>query len=419
MTSIALRQSGTSLIDTAAALIAPGLADETQSRSRASSLLRFEMIDKLAGFEALEADWRQLFESAARPEHVFQSYAWNWHWCQHYLPRDGRGMRLAIVAGRMDGSLVLLLPLVTVRKAGLTQLCWMGEPVSQYGDAIAAPAAQNLEALSAAWAFAVESTGADLANLRKVRAGAVVEPLLNALGARITATEAAPYIELGGLESFERFEALMPTKRKKNRRRQMRRLQELGSVGFGCDESSGEASLLARYAISMKRAWLKTRNQISLAMVDERYSNFFAGVSAGGRHQTDCKVLQIRTRNETAAMQVVIECKGVRFLHIAVYALKFEKFGAGSLLLEHAIGTAIEDGCSQFDLLAPKHEYKLEFADKSVDVNDYALGVTGKGRLYTSSYLGVRRRLKAAAEGMPAPLKRALVGAVALLKRRK
>lgn len=418
MAHIVLRQTGTSIAETFAPLIAQGPVASAASVSRAHSLIRFELIDTFVRFEDMERDWVELCERVARPEHVFQGFAWNWHWCNSYLPPEGTGRtRLAIVAGRIDGRLVLVLPLVTVRKAGLKQLCWMGEPVSQYGDAIAAPEAQNLEALKAAWLFAVKATGADLANLRKVRADATIAPLVEALGATITATEAAPYIDLEGFSDFEGFEEKVPTKRRKNRRRQMRRLQELGPVAFDAEENNDNARLLARYAISLKRAWLKTRSQISLAIIDERYSSFFADAAAGRVRPTGCKVLQIRTRNETAAMQVVIEHKGVRFLHIAVYASKFEKFGAGSLLLENAIRSCIDDGIKRFDLLAPKHEYKLEFADKFVDVNDFALALSGKGAVYTRGYLGVRRHLKSAAEAMPSPLKRGLMRAVGLLKR--
>ncbi len=59
-----------------------------------------------------------LFDRAGRGEQVFQSFNWNWHWCNHYL-REGRGPQLAIVTGRRAGRLVMLWPLVKERVAGL------------------------------------------------------------------------------------------------------------------------------------------------------------------------------------------------------------------------------------------------------------------------------------------------------------
>ncbi len=418
MAPIVLRQSGTPV----AAAFAP-LAEQEPIASasadlRAHGLIRFELVDTLALFENMERDWVELAERVARPEHVFQQFAWNWHWCNHYLPPEGTGRtQLAIVAGRIDGRLVLVLPLVTVRRAGLKQLRWMGEPVSQYGDAIAAPEAQSIAALNAAWSFAVEATGADLANLRKVRADATVAPLIEALGATITATEAAPFVDLEGFANVESYDDEVPAKRRRNSRRQMRRLEELGPVAFETEENSPHASLLACTAISLKRDWLKARNEISLAMADERYSAFFADAAAGTVRPTGCKVLQLRASNETAAVQIVIEHKGVRFLHIAVYASKYGRFGSGSLQLENTIRSCIGDGIKRFDFLAPKHEYKLEFADKIIDVHDFALALSRKGAVYTRGYLGLRRHLKAAAAAMPGPLKRGVMTAVGLLKR--
>lgn len=415
MAEVALRQSGTENVPLP--LVLSGVREIDV---RGDAKLSFALVETLAGFEALEADWNGLFARAARPEHVFQTFAWNWHWCRHYLPREGRaGPRLAIVTGRINGRLELLLPLVVVRKAGLKHLAWMGEPVSQYGDIVVSDRAASLETLTAAWRFAIENTRADLANLRKVRADAVAAPLIASIGAHVTATEEAPYLDLTKHDTFEVFEATLSSKAKKNRRRMLRRLSEQGSVAFETLTASEDAGHLTRYAIILKRGWLKLKNQISLAMMEERYTDFFADAAADRARPTGCKVALIRSRNETAALHVMVEHKAARHLHIAVYASKFEKSGPGSLLLEHAIQEAFKDGITRFDFLAPAHEYKLEFADGVVAVHDHALAITARGRAYTAGYLGMRSRLKAIAEGMPAPLKRALVGAASLVKRKK
>ncbi len=418
MAQIALRQSGTEIEFSRSSPPPPGalgMAAETPVEARVT----FQVVDNLVAFQSLEAEWNELFARVARPSQAFQSFAWNWHWCQRYLPRGGHGgTKLAMVIGRADGRLVLILPLVLTRKAGLKQLGWMGEPVSQYGDIVADLEQVSLETMKAAWALAVSATHADLANLRKVRADAVAAPLMAAIGAVITATEEAPYIDLGKFQNYEAFEEALPTKGKKNRRRFMRRLSEQGTVSFETVTGNPEAARLASYGIILKRAWLKLRHQISIAMADDRYPAFFSDAVAGGNQPTGTKVMTIRSRNELAALQIMLENKGARFLHIAVYAAKFEKAGAGGLLLEQAIADCYKDGITHFDFLAPKHEYKMEFADGTVAVNDHAVALSAMGRAYATGFLGVRRRLKAAVEAMPAPIKRGIMQAASLVKRR-
>ena len=411
MTDLILRQSGFDMPDLA-------LAERPSAAAKPQRTLDFAVVATVAGLEAIAGDWNDLFDKAARPEHVFQAFGWVWHWTRHYLDPNGRrGPKLAVVTGRRDGRLVLVMPLVVERRAGLRQLSWLGEPVSQYGDVLAAPEASQVETLAEAWRFAVAQTSADLANLRRVRSDATVAPLLAHLGMAVTATEEAPYLCFQRAASAEAYHAGMPSKaRQKNRRRQMRRLQERGTVTFETHSGTAEAGRLAVYAVLLKRAWLGSRDRISLALADERFARFFADVTESRVHPVRCDVLALRSANEIAAMQIVLENKGVRFLHVAVYAPKFEKAGVGSLLLENSLADCYRGDVRCLDLLPPRHEYKMDFADGVTLVHDHAVALTMAGRAYTAGYLGMRRKLKARIETMPAPARRALAAVVGLVK---
>lgn len=381
--------------------------------------LELSLVSSLDAFHALEGEWDALFQDCATPAQTFQSYAWCWHWCRHYLAAGRRaGPRLAIVTGRLGGRLALVLPLATERRAGLVHLAWLGEPVSQYGDIIATPAARDPEHLAAAWRFAVAATGADVANLRKVRADSIAATLLRQTGASVTAVEEAPYIDLTRSPTFAAFEDALPGKgRRKNRRRQMRRLEERGAVEFEVHAGTDDAAHLADYAIRLKRAWLKDRDYISPALADDRFAAFFADVAHGRGKPVGAKVLAVRSAGEVAALDIVIDCKSARFLHVAVFASKFDKTGAGALLLENAIARTYDDGLATFDMLAPKHDYKLDYTQATIAVEDHALALTLKGRVWTDGFLAFRRRLKHAVETMPAPVRRLIAGTLALAKR--
>ncbi|MFM9939575.1 MAG: GNAT family N-acetyltransferase [Hyphomicrobiaceae bacterium] len=409
-------------LDNPLASPAPDLALSLSTGDTAQAApMRLDMtlIDTMAGFEALEAEWTSLLARSLQPHQVFQTFNWHWHWCQHYAARPGiRGATLAIVTGRRAGRLELILPLAMTRIAGLRQLSWMGEPVSQYGDAIAAPEAADLATLAAAFDFAVKATGADVANLRKVRADAQIAPLLVARHADIIDSEEAPYMSLANAPDYEAYESRAPSKRRKNRRRHMRRLEERGSVVFEQLSGTDLAAHLADYAIRLKRAQLKGKGGVAPTLADPRFAAFFADAAHSRGRPVGCQVMALRSGNEIAAMQIVLDHGTHRFLHVAVFAGKFEKCGVGGLLLEHAIANCFASGITTFDLLAPKHEYKMDFADGTVLVNDHAVGLTFAGRVYVRGILGMRANVKTAIESLPAPARRVVGDAIARVRRR-
>ncbi len=368
--------------------------------------LTLQLVDDFAGFERLEADWNALIASAGRPEHIFQGFNWCWHWCRHYLGDGRHGPELAIVTGRRNGQLVLLMPFVTERRAGLRELTWLGDPVSQYGDVVAAPEAAGPDTLVAAWRWAMTATRADVANLRRVRADAVAAPMLAALGATITATEAAPFLSVGSDTSFSGWEQRRQPRAIKNRRRQSRRLAELGPVAFERHVGTQAAADLASQAVRLKRDALDAKAAISLALADDRFHAFFADAAAGLGRPAGVTVMALTSNGSPAALKILIENGAACFLHVAVFDPAFEKCGAGALLLEHVVETTIREGRQTLDLLPPRHEYKLDFADGVMQVHDHALAVSTAGWLYARGYLGLRRRAKAVIEAMPAPVRR-------------
>jgi hypothetical protein len=226
----------------------------------------FDLVTHPAAFETLEPEWDALFATAGRPSQVFQTFAWNWHWCRHYLPPASPGARtqLAIVTGRQHGRLVLVWPLVLERVAGLRRLAWMGDPVSQYGDVLVAAEADDHATFAAAWSFALTATRADFAHLRKVRDDSIAARALAHLNAKVIATEQAPYLDLSSIAGTEACQQLLASKGRRNRRRHERRLADHGPITV--HSSSGEAAAqLARDAIDLKRQSLAGKGQISRA----------------------------------------------------------------------------------------------------------------------------------------------------------
>jgi CelD/BcsL family acetyltransferase involved in cellulose biosynthesis len=376
----------------------------------ATAACSFAIVRTRAAFEALEAEWNDLFERAGRGSQVFQTFNWNWHWCHHYLAAPTTGASsLAVVTGRQGGRLVLVWPLVKEHAAGLTQLTWMGEPVSQYGDVLIEAGCDALALQRAAWRFIATELAPDVVRLRKVRDDAAIAPLLAELGALSTQRLEAPYLDLASAKDFADYEQRYSPRSRRNRRRLARRLEERGLTAMERHREGTRARDLAVLAISLKREWLKDRGLISPALSDPRMAAFFADIAAAETRPVGCEVYALTCDGEAAAIEIGVHCKDRIVMHIIVFNLKYEKAGAGVLLFEDTLAKSFDGSRAVFDLLAPGDGYKLDWADAATGVTDWALPVSAKGWLYARLHLGLARpAMKRAIEALPMSLRRAL-----------
>ncbi len=103
----------------------------------APSKIVVKTLTTLDAVDELAEDWRAL--EALTPEATgFQSYLW----CRNWIAASelsGIALEFRVVALRIEGRLAMLWPLQVERKFGVRLLRWLGEPMTQYGDALASP----------------------------------------------------------------------------------------------------------------------------------------------------------------------------------------------------------------------------------------------------------------------------------------
>jgi len=365
-----------------------------------------DLVADRAGLDALEPEWNELFRRSARDHQLFQSFNWNWHWANHYLPHNGRRCRLAIVTVRRNGRLAVLWPLVAERVAGLSVLHWMGEPASQYGDVLAEDAADTPELLRRSWRFIATRLEADAVFLRKVRADAAVAPLLAGSGMLQTTAAEAPYLDLASAPDSAGYEQRYSAKARKNRRRLLRRLAERGPIEI--ERLVGPAAREAALdAIALKQTWIAHTGRVAPALADPRFAAFFADAVEGRGRDTGCGVTVLKSNGEIAGIAVDVTAGTRRAAHIIVHDPRLDSFSAGTLLLQEWIRGASADRIATFDLLAPAYAYKREWADGVVAVGDFAAGFTLAGRAWVRVYLGLlRQRIKVGVEASTALIRR-------------
>jgi CelD/BcsL family acetyltransferase involved in cellulose biosynthesis len=371
-----------------------------------SAACELAVIADRAGFDALEAEWNALFARAGRPCQFFQTFNWLWHWANHYLDD---GIELTIVTGRCGGRLAIVWPLVATRVAGVQQLSWMGEPVSQYGDALVEEGPDAREWLRRSWVY-VKSLGADIVHLRKVRSDAAVAPLLAKAGAVATDCATAPCLDLASAKDFETYKQRYSAKKRARRRRHLRSLQETGSITFEQHSRGPVAHDLVGHALGLKRAWLVQRGLFSPVLQDSRFDRFFRDIALDDARSPGTRISAVRCNGAPIAVEISFECKAHVFGYVISHDLEFEKQGLGVVLAEYSIRTAHEQGCAKFDLLAPADAYKMDWADDaSIEVADWATPLSHAGALYARLWLGSARQwAKKVAAGLPPRLGRML-----------
>ena len=338
-----------------------------------SDSVTVEIVRGLAAFERLRPEWDDLFERCAAPHQIFQNHSFLHAWARAYV-EDGAG--LTVVAARVGGKLIAIVPLVGRRRLGVHLVQFMGAPVAQFDDMLlddsyAEPA---LDAISAA----IAGLGADLLEVRRVREDGAFWRIPGDPPLAFEKME-APFADLALRVSDGEPGQAYSSKDRSNYRRRMRRLAERGALGFRSIGAGPEAVQRSSQAIAMKAAALR-RDGVDWGTVGcARFSDFFRHLAEDPA--SGLLVSTIELDGQPIGIDLSFLCKGVGFGHVLATDGAFDKEGLGQMLVHHVFAEAKAKGASRFDLLAPADPYKRHHADGATRVESRVYPFTAKGRL--------------------------------------
>lgn len=327
--------------------------------------IEVETLGSLSEIEDLREEWKAL-ERATPEGNGFQSFAW----CRAcYATGEAEPL---VVAVRVGGRLVALLPLQRERRWGTTIVRWAGEPLTQYGDAVAEPGRWRRPALIAALAVLDRLPGVDLVALTRLRAdGVLVESglELQAHGEQI----AAPMVDLGTGCGGRQFV--------KNVARREKRLAASGRVSLDEALSAGSREVMALRALAMKRAWLAEKGLIGSALDSPHMAAMLADLARSGALR--CFVL--RVGQEVAAIDLGLVGGGIYRSLLSCYEPRFAHGSPGQSLTARLIESLKAEGLAGLDLLAPAEPYKLAWATHvtAIGANYRPLSVRGEAAAWT------------------------------------
>jgi len=303
-----------------------------------SSPYRIECVATLGGVDALGPEWAAL-ESATPEATGFQSFAW----CRTWLAVAGARAAARILCVREQGRLVMLLPLQIERRLGVAIARWIGEPMTQYGDALALPSAARAQWMQAAQAEMARWRDVDLFALTRLRAGGVMSD-----GSCAGEPLSAPFVDL---------RAARP-RRHKSVERRVKKLEAFGPMRLDEAGSPAKRESLTRHALALKRAWLDGKGIYSAGLSNPFSEDFLAALARDGF----LRVNMLCVGGEIGAVDLGFVGGGAYRSLLGCYDERFAEGSPGQALTGRLIARCAEEGLSAYDMLLPADAYKLAWA---------------------------------------------------------
>ena len=132
-----------------------------------------EIAQGVDALDAIASPWREI-ETAHGVSSPFQSLTLASTAARAHI-RAGETPRVVVV--RKNGRPLVIFPTVISRIAGVATARFLGDPLIQYGDVIAAPDA-SIEQIEDAWSAVADPDVVSAVLLRKVRADAKIAPVM-------------------------------------------------------------------------------------------------------------------------------------------------------------------------------------------------------------------------------------------------
>ncbi|GLI93463.1 acetyltransferase [Methylocystis echinoides] len=318
---------------------------------------RVDCVGTLDGVAALAAEWAAL--EGATPEATgFQSFVW----CHTWLRLAGARVTPRIVCVREAGRLVLLAPLQIERRFGVAVARWVGEPMTQYGDALAPPGERRGHWRGLAEAEMTRWRDVDLIALTRLRADAVL-----AEGAVMGDALAAPFVDLARVQQ----------RRRRSVERRARRLETLGPLALVEAQAPQRCEALARHGLALKRLWLREKGFYSAGLSHPVTEDFLAALAREGF----LRVHALTVAEEIAALDLGFPGGDAYRSLLGCYDQRFAQGAPGQALTGRLIAHCAAEGLSVYDMLLPADPYKLEWCTGEVRIGARFVPTGFRGRV--------------------------------------
>ena len=302
--------------------------------------------------ERIAAEWDALADRSAAPP--FRRPDWIRAWWHAF----GSG-KLETLTVRREGSLVGVLPMVRRRGALVSPTNWH---TPEFG-----AVALDCEAETLLLRAAV-SRGPRRTSLAFVEAGShaanVFRETAEALGRRVLVRtiERSPFVNVVG--SWEEFERGLSRNLRKDTRRCLRRLSELGPLSLDVQEGNDRLDeLLAELFEAELVGWQGTHN--SAIASQPATLRFYTAIAVWAARRGWLRLAFLRVADRPVAVQFALETQGVWYGLKGAFDAHFRHFSPGTVMTLLTLQRAFALGLTRYEFLGSDEPYKLRWTTTS------------------------------------------------------
>lgn len=322
-------------------------------------LAKPELIEGLAELEAIEDEWRELAEQTGN---AFVTPEWYRAWFDVY----GRDARPAVsLVRRSDGSLAGVIPMARTGSGARSRTRFGGANLGDlFHPLVSDPGDDDaIRACAAALLGAHRSGTVVLDNVET----AATWPSELAAAPRVPLTgrhyrgAVLPYIELGGLGSWDDYLAT----RSRNARSQLRRYErnlhrEFDDVTLR--RTDDPAALRADLDVFFRLHYARWEDRGGSSSAGDRVQDFHARFAAAALERGWLRLWFLDVGGKPVAAWYGWSLGGRYSYYLAGFDPDWAKHRVGHVLLCHTIKEAISEGASEYDMLLGDEDYKSRFA---------------------------------------------------------
>jgi CelD/BcsL family acetyltransferase involved in cellulose biosynthesis len=189
--------------------------------------------------------------------------------------------------------------------------------------------------------------------------------------------ERSPYVQLEG--DWEEFEGRLPGKRRADLRRRTRRLQELGTYRFECDDGSERLAELVNEGIEVEAAGWEGRDGTPIAASGET-RQFYEQVASWAAGRGCLRLFFLRLDGKAIAFAYCLLHAGSLSVLKIGFDPSYARFAPGLLLTREMLAHSFESGLRTYEFLGRAEPYKLIWTRRCRDrvrLQAFPPGVTG------------------------------------------
>ncbi len=311
--------------------------------------------------EALEDEWRWLFNQAESPNPFF-SAEWVFTWLNH---RGGRVFPVTLIVRDADNRLVATWPFFEYAAIGgrglwvsLSDIANCLEPLVIRRDetllkTVFEALAQLLEDYRFIW----------IPLLRGQWVRDHLEPALASFPNLTTIQNRSPnhFIDLGTQPDFEGYlNGTVGAKTRKSLRYDARHVEQFGQVEYVTYRTPDDLLHFEVEMRSIEKVSWKGRERLG-QLTGRGSEEFFHELLPKLMALGQAEITALRLNQMAIAFEIAIRQPGYYgFFHIA-YLPDYHRHSPGKLLMLHNIERAIREGCTEFDFMQGGHDYKQKF----------------------------------------------------------